>query len=624
MRLDLEPNAPAFPPVATNAAEPDSLAKFTEYLQAGVKAAQSGDRKAARSHLMSAVDIDPHSENAWLWLASISEYPEELLVFLNNVLDINPDNERALQWSASTKTLLSKTLVQRGVDASEEGRVEFAMQCFDQALSYDERNVTAWLWLASLSDSESRKMEYLRHVLMIEPENVAAKSAIETVEADTRTMLLASAAKAAVTGDMRNALTMLDKVESRWPENKEVWIMRSHVAVVFDDKIASLSRILELDADDQYAQMSLASLRSIIDAAGPSPVVAEERSEHLENVAAEEVSEVEQMSEPEFEARPDLAAVAEAAIFDHADDSTIPTHELPPLESIVPPGTFAEAAPVVEVKGVEEDHIVSTPVVEATAEPVQEEWNSPWKSHADSNSEINEFDDPTVDAITFHSDEPEMPQHEEVHAVHDEHVAVDEHLVVEDHHVVEDHPVESFESPVIELDSFDHSYEVPTPVDSFENAVEPVMPELEPVHDPEPVAFESEPAVMDDRVKILLVDDSATARKLIAGKLEQSGFLVLSAENGTEAIDLARSSSPALALIDIAMPVMDGYAVCHALRHEAITQNVPVVMISGKDGYYEEDRGSAAGASGFITKPFGPETLMKTVQGFLAGAAPNK
>ena len=124
MRLDLETNAAGFPQVVANGAEPDSQAKFTEYLQAGVKAAQSGDRKAARSLLMSAVDIDPHSENAWLWLASISEYPEELLVFLNNVLDINPENERALQWSASTKTLLSKTLVQRGVDGRIVRRVE--------------------------------------------------------------------------------------------------------------------------------------------------------------------------------------------------------------------------------------------------------------------------------------------------------------------------------------------------------------------------------------------------------------------------------------------------------------------------------------------------------------------
>jgi CheY-like chemotaxis protein len=121
----------------------------------------------------------------------------------------------------------------------------------------------------------------------------------------------------------------------------------------------------------------------------------------------------------------------------------------------------------------------------------------------------------------------------------------------------------------------------------------------------------------------MVVDDSQTARKLIAGKLEASGYQVICAENGREAIQFARTATPALVLVDIGMPLMDGYAVCRSLRDEPSTQNIPVVLISGKDGYFEEDRGIAAGSSGFITKPFGPETLMKTVQTYLAVAAPN-
>ena len=127
MRLEFERNDPGF--VSFDAAS-DSASeheKFAEHLNNGIKSAQAGDRKAARQSLMAALDIDPRNENAWLWLASISEYPEELLVFLNNVLDINPQNERALQWSASTRLLLSKTLVQRGIDAHEHGRPEFAV-----------------------------------------------------------------------------------------------------------------------------------------------------------------------------------------------------------------------------------------------------------------------------------------------------------------------------------------------------------------------------------------------------------------------------------------------------------------------------------------------------------------
>ena len=76
MRLQLEPNASNSVPVNVISSDADDQARFTEYLNSGVKAAQSGDRQRARKLLMSAVEIDPHSENAWLWLASISEYPE--------------------------------------------------------------------------------------------------------------------------------------------------------------------------------------------------------------------------------------------------------------------------------------------------------------------------------------------------------------------------------------------------------------------------------------------------------------------------------------------------------------------------------------------------------------------
>ena len=577
MRLDLEPNVSSFTLVNGNPSPLDDQARFAEYLQAGVKAAQSGDRKSARNFLMSAVDIDPHNENAWLWLASISEYPEELLVFLNNVLDINPTNERALQWSASTKTLLSKTLVQRGIDANEEGRHEFAMQCFDQALSYDQRNVTAWLWLASLADSESRKMEYLRHVLMLDPENDVAKSAIATIDAESRTTLFAGAAKAAVSGDMRNALTILDKIESRWPDSKEVWIMRSHLAVTFDAKMAAWSRILEFDPNDRYASESLASLRWVLDSAGSIPV---------------------QPYEEKQESRP-VEEFVQASESSDQDDFSSPTHELPPIETILeaepmePEYTAVEEPSMKQIaEPVEVEYLMAeeTPV-EDVAEPVYEEIKSPWEPPADSDTTVNEFDYPTIDAFSLPAE------------------------IVDSYDDEKDFsPVDPSDRAIPSPDEQDHGFaseqEVPMPVDPFESPVEEA-------------AIEVEPEVADDRTRILLVDDSATARKLIAGKLENSGYHVLSAENGREAIQIARSSSPSLALVDISMPMMDGYAVCRALRDEPATQNVPVVLISGKDGYFEEDRGTAAGASGFITKPFGPETLMKTIQSYLAGVAPN-
>lgn len=85
-------------------------ADVSQMLQAGIKAAQAGNRAEARQLLIQVTEAEPENESAWLWLASISEYPEELLVFLNNILDVNPNNERALEWAHATNPCLPKVL----------------------------------------------------------------------------------------------------------------------------------------------------------------------------------------------------------------------------------------------------------------------------------------------------------------------------------------------------------------------------------------------------------------------------------------------------------------------------------------------------------------------------------
>ena len=118
---------------------------------------------------------------------------------------------------------------------------------------------------------------------------------------------------------------------------------------------------------------------------------------------------------------------------------------------------------------------------------------------------------------------------------------------------------------------------------------------------------------------ILVVDDSPTVRKLIAGKLEKCGHEVFCSNDGVEAMEQLGSLRPDLVLLDITMPRMDGYQVCKLIRSNPETKDVPVVMISGKDGFFDKVRGRMAGTSGYITKPFGPETLMKAVESYLKG-----
>ena len=120
---------------------------------------------------------------------------------------------------------------------------------------------------------------------------------------------------------------------------------------------------------------------------------------------------------------------------------------------------------------------------------------------------------------------------------------------------------------------------------------------------------------------ILVVDDSATVRKLIAGKLEKSGHEVICAVDGVDALEKIEEIVPDLILLDINMPRMDGYQVCKLIRNNHATENVPVVMISGKDGFFDKVRGRMSGTTGYITKPFGPETLMKALETYIVNDA---
>lgn len=120
---------------------------------------------------------------------------------------------------------------------------------------------------------------------------------------------------------------------------------------------------------------------------------------------------------------------------------------------------------------------------------------------------------------------------------------------------------------------------------------------------------------------ILVVDDSPTVRKLVAMTLEKRGFKVVSAFDGVAAIKEIAAHNPSLILMDINMPRLDGYQLCKLVKKHETTRNIPVVMLSGKDGMFDRLRGRLVGCSGYITKPFVPDELVDAVDEYLAQAA---
>jgi twitching motility two-component system response regulator PilG len=122
---------------------------------------------------------------------------------------------------------------------------------------------------------------------------------------------------------------------------------------------------------------------------------------------------------------------------------------------------------------------------------------------------------------------------------------------------------------------------------------------------------------LSDRRLILAVDDSLTVRKIVSITLERKGYRVLTAADGMQALAKLNDQMPDLVLLDITMPRMDGYQVCKVIKQNPFTKNIPVVMLSGKDGFFDKVKGKLAGATDYITKPFRETTLEQTIHKYL-------
>jgi twitching motility two-component system response regulator PilG len=117
-----------------------------------------------------------------------------------------------------------------------------------------------------------------------------------------------------------------------------------------------------------------------------------------------------------------------------------------------------------------------------------------------------------------------------------------------------------------------------------------------------------------DAKTILVIDDSPTVCKLVSLSLEQHGHRVLVASEMMEALAKLNESKLDLILLDIMLPGADGYQVCKIIKGYASTKSVPVVMLSGRDGFFDKMRARLVGAQGYITKPFVPNDLLKAVE----------
>ena len=115
-------------------------------------------------------------------------------------------------------------------------------------------------------------------------------------------------------------------------------------------------------------------------------------------------------------------------------------------------------------------------------------------------------------------------------------------------------------------------------------------------------------------MRVLVVDDSPTIRAVLGKMLSQDGHVVMKAADGEAAIKMACTELPDLIFLDIVMPGMNGFAVLRALRREALTHDIPIVMISGNLQATEQFYVQRFGADDFMKKPFGRSEVFARIQ----------
>ncbi|HEX8287095.1 MAG TPA: response regulator [Pyrinomonadaceae bacterium] len=668
-------------------------------LHSGIKAARAGNLNEARQMLLSAAEIEPHSESVWLCLASISEYPEELLFFLGNVLEINPTNERALELMKETKAKLAANFLQRGIDAVESCRNDFARQSFYQAAAYDARNESAWLWLAFSSNSAEEKRTFLDKVLNINPKNEAAQKALDEINGETAQTLLLKAV--AVYADDRTAANeLLAEALRISPRLTDAWLLKSHLSDNFAEKIKCYEKILEFDHAHEAAIAGLSSLKAFMKnvavSTESSTTEKEETKAEPNFFHSEELHE--EKTKPDLSLEENDWSVLEDDTF---ADEDIRAEQFSPAEEDLSNesetvANEADQKAFFELESYsEENFIADNDAVSIIGETEQWENNS---------SENNFYKEENM--LELENNHTENKHSNELNLTDE--VFLEESDLMEIENFAGEAEENEFSSestlkisPRFQLEFFD------CPFCAFENdvqafacqncravlslsdlemllgnqnsdaemlscAVERMEADTDVISlsenellylgighinlknfrrgfsylqqasqaNPNDVLLSSQVNALAIRLeeierqeeahdsqlkgrKILVVDDSPTVRKLISGKLEKSGHEVVCAVDGMDALAKLNEIEPDLILLDITMPRMDGYQVCKLIRSNPLTKEIPVVMISGKDGFFDKVRGRMAGTTGYITKPFGPETLMKALDVYIKNDGEN-
>jgi len=117
--------------------------------------------------------------------------------------------------------------------------------------------------------------------------------------------------------------------------------------------------------------------------------------------------------------------------------------------------------------------------------------------------------------------------------------------------------------------------------------------------------------------RILVVEDQEDLRAILRDLLSASGYEVIEAVDGGEGVAKAASERPDLILMDIQMPVLDGYQAARAIKAEPSLVTTPIIAVSSFAMKGDEEKARASGCDGYVTKPYSPVALLRLIRGYL-------
>lgn len=123
---------------------------------------------------------------------------------------------------------------------------------------------------------------------------------------------------------------------------------------------------------------------------------------------------------------------------------------------------------------------------------------------------------------------------------------------------------------------------------------------------------------MGEKKKILVVDDEEDVIKAFVFRLGLNNYEVITAQDGQEGLNKARSEAPDLIVLDLMLPKMDGYKVCALLKTDNRYRKIPIIIFTARGDKEDEIMAKEAGADAFIMKPFDPHVLLAKIQELLA------